>query len=124
MSYQGDVTISFAFLCNETSDSNPADVAATLNRLPETLSEAVEALEKDKVLHELLGQNLIAAITGVRKVHYCSLVPGIHLQITMVLKCKSSDMFSSIFNRLRSSIIRRTRMHVSNSFTDTKRWLS
>uniref|UniRef100_M4EID3 GS catalytic domain-containing protein n=1 Tax=Brassica campestris TaxID=3711 RepID=M4EID3_BRACM len=48
-------------------DSNPADVAATLNRLPETLSEAVEALEKDKVLHELLGQNLIAAITGVRK---------------------------------------------------------
>nr|VDD61833.1 unnamed protein product [Brassica oleracea] len=48
-------------------DTNPADVAATLNRLPETLSEAVEALEKDKVLHELLGQNLLAAITGVRK---------------------------------------------------------
>ncbi|KAJ4904775.1 glutamate-ammonia ligase [Raphanus sativus] len=48
-------------------DTNPADVADTLKRLPETLSEAVEALEKNKVLHELLGQNLIAAITGVRK---------------------------------------------------------
>ncbi|KAJ4869846.1 glutamate-ammonia ligase [Raphanus sativus] len=48
-------------------DTNPADVADTLKRLPETLSEAVEALEKNKVLQELLGQNLIAAITGVRK---------------------------------------------------------
>ncbi|CAN7128400.1 unnamed protein product [Brassica rapa subsp. narinosa] len=58
-------------------DTNPADVAATLKRLPETLSEAVEALEKDKVLHELLGQNLLAAITGVRKaeVQYYSKYP-------------------------------------------------
>ncbi|KAF8079457.1 hypothetical protein N665_1026s0014 [Sinapis alba] len=48
-------------------DTNPADVSATLKRLPETLSEAVEALKKDKVLHELLGQNLVVAITGVRK---------------------------------------------------------
>ncbi|KAF8044966.1 hypothetical protein N665_5921s0001 [Sinapis alba] len=48
-------------------DTNPADVAATLKRLPETLSEAVEALKKDKVIHELLGQNLVVAITGVRK---------------------------------------------------------
>ncbi|KAL0866515.1 hypothetical protein Bca101_045633 [Brassica carinata] len=36
----------------DPTDTNPADVAATLKRLPETLSEAVEALEKDKVLHE------------------------------------------------------------------------
>ncbi|CAH8375263.1 unnamed protein product [Eruca vesicaria subsp. sativa] len=48
-------------------DTNPADVASTLKRLPKTLSESVEALEKDKVLHELLGQNLVVAITGVRK---------------------------------------------------------
>ncbi|KAL0724961.1 hypothetical protein Bca4012_039560 [Brassica carinata] len=64
----------------DPTDTNPADVAATLKRLPETLSEAVEALEKDKVLHELLGQNLVVAITGVRKVHYCSLVPRTDLQ--------------------------------------------
>ncbi|CAH2064248.1 unnamed protein product, partial [Thlaspi arvense] len=48
-------------------DTNPADVAATLKRLPESLSEAVEALEKDEALHELLGQKLLVAITGVRK---------------------------------------------------------
>ncbi|CAF2168637.1 unnamed protein product [Brassica napus] len=64
-------------------DTNPADVAATLNRLPETLSEAVEALEKDKVLHELLGQNLLVAITGVRKaeVQYYSKNPGASKQL-------------------------------------------
>lgn len=56
------------FLFDETSVTNPADVAATLKRLPESLSEAVEALEKDQVLHELLGQKLLVAITGVRKV--------------------------------------------------------
>ncbi|KFK34567.1 hypothetical protein AALP_AA5G162400, partial [Arabis alpina] len=48
-------------------DVNPADVAATLKRLPQSLSEAVEALDKDQVLHELLGQNLLVAIKGVRK---------------------------------------------------------
>lgn len=59
----GSITI----LLNET-DTNPADVAATLSRLPQSLSEAVEALEKDEVLHELLGQKLVVAIKGVRKV--------------------------------------------------------
>ena len=54
--------------CSDGTDINPADVAATLNRLPETLSEAVEALDKDKVLHDLLGQKLLVAIKGVRKV--------------------------------------------------------
>lgn len=43
-------------------------MAATLNRLPETLSEAVEALDKDEVFHDLLGQKLLVAIKGVRKV--------------------------------------------------------
>ncbi|KAG2329124.1 hypothetical protein Bca52824_000304 [Brassica carinata] len=51
----------------EPIDTNPADVAATLKRLPESLSEAVEALEKDQAFHELLGQKLLVAITGVRK---------------------------------------------------------
>ncbi|KAJ0255276.1 Nodulin/glutamine synthase-like protein [Hirschfeldia incana] len=64
-------------------DTNPADVAATLKRLPETLSEAVEALEKDKVLHELLGQSLVVAITGVRKaeVQYYSKNPDASKQL-------------------------------------------
>ncbi|OAP06815.1 NodGS [Arabidopsis thaliana] len=64
-------------------DINPADVAATLNRLPETLSEAVEALDKDKVLHDLLGQKLLVAIKGVRKaeVEYYSKNPDAYKQL-------------------------------------------
>lgn len=61
----------FIISFDETSDTNPADVAATLKRLPESLSEAVEALEKDQVFHEFLGQKLLVAITAVRKVHQC-----------------------------------------------------
>lgn len=49
-------------------------MAATLKRLPESLSEAVDALDKDRVLHEFLGQKLLVAIKGVRKVHSCLLV--------------------------------------------------
>lgn len=62
----------------EPIDTNPADVAATLKRLPESLSEAVEALEKDQVLHEFLGQKLLVAITAVRKseVEYYSKNPN------------------------------------------------
>ncbi|CAN8279088.1 unnamed protein product [Cochlearia groenlandica] len=58
-------------------DTNPADVADTLKRLPLSLSEAVEALEKDEVIRELLGQKLLVAITGVRKceVEYYSKYP-------------------------------------------------
>ncbi|ESQ45170.1 hypothetical protein EUTSA_v10010120mg [Eutrema salsugineum] len=64
-------------------DTNPADVAATLKRLPESLSEAVEALEKDELLHELLGQKLLVAITGVRKseVEYYSKNPDASKQL-------------------------------------------
>ncbi|KFK34564.1 hypothetical protein AALP_AA5G162200 [Arabis alpina] len=64
-------------------DVNPADVAATLKRLPESLSEAVEALDKDQVLHELLGQNLLVAIKGVRKseIEYYTKNPDAYKQL-------------------------------------------
>ncbi|XP_023638546.1 protein fluG [Capsella rubella] len=64
-------------------DVNPADVAATLSRLPESLSEAVEALDKDEVLHELLGQKLVVAIKAVRKseVEYYSKNPDAYKQL-------------------------------------------
>lgn len=106
------------FLFDETSDINPADVAATLKRLPKTLSEAVEALEKDQVLHDLLGQKLVVAINGVRKVQQCLLV----FNRFIMLKYIGTNLmyFPIFFNSLRSSIIRRTQMHLSNSFIDTK----
>ncbi|KAL9832210.1 putative glutamine synthetase [Arabidopsis thaliana] len=74
---------SFDGSANPHLDINPADVAATLNRLPETLSEAVEALDKDKVLHDLLGQKLLVAIKGVRKaeVEYYSKNPDAYKQL-------------------------------------------
>ncbi|XP_010412750.1 PREDICTED: protein fluG [Camelina sativa] len=64
-------------------DVNPADVAATLSRLPESLSEAVEALDKDEVLHELLGQKLVVAIKAVRKseAEYYSKNPDAYKQL-------------------------------------------
>uniref|UniRef100_A0A1J3HL43 Protein fluG n=1 Tax=Noccaea caerulescens TaxID=107243 RepID=A0A1J3HL43_NOCCA len=67
----------------EPIDINPADVAATLKRLPESLSEAVDALDKDQVLHELLGQKLLVAIKGVRKaeVEYYSKNPEASKQL-------------------------------------------
>lgn len=37
-------------------------------RLPKSLAESVEALEKDTVLRDLIGEKLLVAIIGVRKV--------------------------------------------------------
>lgn len=51
----------------EPIDANPFDVASQLERLPQSLSESVEALENDKVLREMIGEKLFAAIRGVRK---------------------------------------------------------
>ncbi|CAA7019124.1 unnamed protein product [Microthlaspi erraticum] len=67
----------------EPIDVNPADVAAKLKRLPESLSEAVDALDKDQVLHELLGQKVLVAIKGVRKaeVEYYSKNPDASKQL-------------------------------------------
>ncbi|KAK5836393.1 protein fluG [Gossypium arboreum] len=48
-------------------DANPATLEGKLPRLPKSLSESLEALQKDNVLKELIGEKLVVAITGVRK---------------------------------------------------------
>ncbi|KAJ4827758.1 hypothetical protein Tsubulata_019611 [Turnera subulata] len=56
----------------EPVDINPS-MDANLQTLPQSLSESLEALEKDKALTDLLGEELLVAIKGVRKVeidHY------------------------------------------------------
>ncbi|KAM0896243.1 hypothetical protein ACQ4PT_023321 [Festuca glaucescens] len=51
----------------EPIESNPADYASKLKRLPQDLLESVESLAADKTLHELIGDKLITAIIAVRK---------------------------------------------------------
>ena len=51
----------------EPIESNPADYATKLKRLPQDLLESVESLAADKTLHELIGDKLITAIIAVRK---------------------------------------------------------
>ncbi|XP_010556518.1 PREDICTED: protein fluG isoform X2 [Tarenaya hassleriana] len=67
----------------EPIDTNPSEVAATLKRLPQSLSESLEALQKDNVLHDLLGQKLLVAIEGVRKaeIDYYSKNPDAYKQL-------------------------------------------
>ncbi|KAH1039610.1 hypothetical protein J1N35_041353 [Gossypium stocksii] len=48
-------------------DANPATLEGKLSRLPKSLSESLEALQKDNFLKELIGEKLVVAITGVRK---------------------------------------------------------
>ncbi|KAL8508734.1 hypothetical protein ACS0TY_016091 [Phlomoides rotata] len=48
-------------------DDNPDNVKEKVERLPKSLSESVEALEKDTVLRDLLGEKLLVAVSGVRK---------------------------------------------------------
>lgn len=49
-------------------DDNPDNVKDKVARLPKSLTESVEALEKDTVLQGLIGEKLMVAIKGVRKV--------------------------------------------------------
>uniref|UniRef100_A0A452YBV6 GS catalytic domain-containing protein n=1 Tax=Aegilops tauschii subsp. strangulata TaxID=200361 RepID=A0A452YBV6_AEGTS len=51
----------------EPIESNPADYATKLKRLPQDLLESVESLAADKTLHELIGDKLITAVIAVRK---------------------------------------------------------
>ncbi|XP_050228434.1 protein fluG [Mercurialis annua] len=51
----------------EPVDINPFILEAELQRLPSSLSESLEALKKDKVMEDLLGEKLLVAIKGVRK---------------------------------------------------------
>ncbi|KAE8661146.1 nucleosome assembly protein 1 [Hibiscus syriacus] len=47
--------------------ANPATLDGKLSKLPRSLSESLEALQKDKVLKEVIGEKLFVAVTGVRK---------------------------------------------------------
>ncbi|CAK9134024.1 unnamed protein product [Ilex paraguariensis] len=49
------------------ADANPDSLGVELERLPKSLSESVEALEKDTILKDLIGEKLLIAIKGVRK---------------------------------------------------------
>ncbi|KAG5556801.1 hypothetical protein RHGRI_007158 [Rhododendron griersonianum] len=51
----------------EPVDTNPASLDSEPQRLPRSLSESVEALEKDGVFRDLIGEKLLVAIKGVRK---------------------------------------------------------
>ncbi|KAL6503085.1 hypothetical protein OROHE_023714 [Orobanche hederae] len=51
----------------EPIDDNPDNVKDKVQRLPQSLSESVEALDKDMVLRDLIGEKLYVAIKGVRK---------------------------------------------------------
>ncbi|KAL3646816.1 hypothetical protein CASFOL_009360 [Castilleja foliolosa] len=51
----------------EPIDDNPDNVKDKVQRLPQSLSESVEALDKDTVLADLLGEKLLVAIKGIRK---------------------------------------------------------
>ncbi|KAL5740889.1 hypothetical protein ACOSP7_029768 [Xanthoceras sorbifolium] len=51
----------------EPIDANPASLDGKLKRLPVSLSESLEALRKDDVLHDIIGEKLLVAIKGVRK---------------------------------------------------------
>jgi glutamine synthetase len=60
----------------EPIESNPADYASKLKRLPQNLQESVESLSGDKVLHELIGDKLVTAAIAIRKV---SIVSYLHV---------------------------------------------
>ncbi|XP_073062854.1 protein fluG isoform X2 [Primulina eburnea] len=51
----------------EPIEDNPDNVKDKVRRLPNSLSESVEALVKDQVMRDLLGEKLLVAIKGVRK---------------------------------------------------------
>lgn len=48
-------------------DVNPDTIRTNVQTLPRSLSESVEALDRDQVLQELIGQRLSAVVKGVRK---------------------------------------------------------
>ncbi|CAN0926201.1 Protein fluG [Linum grandiflorum] len=51
----------------EPVETNPSLFEGKLQRLPQSLSESVEALENDNVFDDLIGRNLLVAIKAVRK---------------------------------------------------------
>ncbi|KAJ6407515.1 hypothetical protein OIU84_010911 [Salix udensis] len=53
----------------EPIDKNPS-LYANLPRLPQSLPESLEALKKNSVLEDLIGEKLLVAIKGVRKAEF------------------------------------------------------
>ncbi|CAL1398298.1 unnamed protein product [Linum trigynum] len=51
----------------EPIETNPFLFEGKLKRLPQSLTESLEALQKDKIFDDLIGQNLLVAIKAVRK---------------------------------------------------------
>ncbi|XP_050945075.1 protein fluG isoform X1 [Cucumis melo] len=51
----------------EPADTNPFSLGSKFQRLPQSLSESVEALEKDNILTDLIGEKLVVAIKAIRK---------------------------------------------------------
>ncbi|KAK4725108.1 hypothetical protein R3W88_027887 [Solanum pinnatisectum] len=51
----------------EPVDGDPDILKENVQRLPVTLAESVEALEKDSLFKEMIGEKLLVAIIGVRK---------------------------------------------------------
>ncbi|KAJ8435650.1 hypothetical protein Cgig2_003305 [Carnegiea gigantea] len=48
-------------------EANPSSLEDELQRLPQSLSESLEALRIDNIFNEFLGQKLLTAVKGVRK---------------------------------------------------------
>ncbi|XP_022978991.1 protein fluG-like [Cucurbita maxima] len=51
----------------EPVDTNPDSLSSKLQRLPQSLSESLEALEKNNILTDFIGEKLVVAIKAIRK---------------------------------------------------------
>jgi hypothetical protein len=102
------------------AESNPADYASKLKRLPQNLQESVESLSGDKVLHELIGDKLVTAAIAIRKV---SIVSYLHvLLFFLVVRYFGFAHHSAIFVscRPRSITMQRIQGHLTISSTGTR----
>ncbi|KAJ4705017.1 Glutamate-ammonia ligase-like protein [Melia azedarach] len=51
----------------EPIEANPSSLDGKIQRLPVSLSESLQALHKDDVLQDIIGEKLLVAIKGIRK---------------------------------------------------------
>ena len=65
------------------TDTNPSCLGEKLQRLPTSLSESLVALNEDNVMTDLIGEKLLVAIKGIRKVCLFYIL----LILTMKMKC-------------------------------------
>uniref|UniRef100_A0A7N2R858 GS catalytic domain-containing protein n=1 Tax=Quercus lobata TaxID=97700 RepID=A0A7N2R858_QUELO len=74
----------------EPVDTNPHSLADKPHRLPASLSESLEALQKDSVLTDLFSEKLLVAIKGIRKVMWGNTMFGtisasLYISLTLLL---------------------------------------